>query len=153
MKQEKIILSQLEGFLFNTRNTPELVGKCAVWHSQYKSAVCDNNILIVRFKKYINADFISAQLSTVGRNRLKDIVGATTSVAAIYWKSLKKLKIVCPPLPEQHRIAEILAAADDRIEKEEAYKSELQRTKTALMQDLFTGRKRVTALLNDTEVT
>ena len=140
MKQEKIILSQLEGFLFNTRNTPELVGKCAVWHSQYKSAVCDNNILIVRFKKYINADFISAQLSTVGRNRLKDIVGATTSVAAIYWKSLKKLKIVCPALAEQHR-----------IEKEEACQSKLQRIKTALMQDLLTGKKRVTALLNDTE--
>ena len=140
MKQEKITLSQLEGFLFDTRNTPELVGKCAVWHSQYKRAVCDNNILIVRFKKYINADFISAQLSTVGRNR-----GKESGDAAIYWKSLKKLKIVCPPLPEQHRIAEILAAADDHIEKEEAYQSKLQRTKTALMQDLLTGKKRVTS--------
>jgi type I restriction enzyme S subunit len=141
MKQEKITLSQLEGFLFNTRNTPELFGKCAVWHSQYKRAVCDNNILIVRFKKYINADFISAQLSTVGRNRLKDIADATISVAAIYWKSLKKLKIVCPALAEQHR-----------IEKEEACQSKLQRIKTAIMQDLLTGKKRVTALLNDTEV-
>ena len=99
MKQEKITLSQLEGFLFNTRNTPELFGKCAVWHSQYKRAVCDNNILIVRFKKYINADFISAQLSTFGRNILKDIVDAATNVVAIYWKSLKKLKVVCPHFP------------------------------------------------------
>lgn len=97
MKQEKITLSQLEGFLFNTRNTPELFGKCDVWHSQYKRVVCDNNILIVRFKKYINADFISAQLSTVGRNRLKDIVDAATNVVAIYWKSLKKTENCLPP--------------------------------------------------------
>ena len=133
MKQEKITLSQLEGFLFNTRNTPELFGKCVVWHSQYKRAICDKNVLIVRFKKYINADFISAQLSTVGRNILKDIVDA-----AIYWKSLKKLKIVCPHFPNS-------------IEKEETCQSKLQRTKTALMQDLLTGKKRVTTLLNDTE--
>jgi type I restriction enzyme S subunit len=50
-------------------------------------------------------------------------------------------------LDEQHRIAEILDAHDARIRAEEAYRDKLKLQKTALMQDLLTGEKRVTPLL------
>lgn len=55
----------------------------------------------------------------------------------------KKYQISLPPLPEQHRIAEILTAADQRIEKEEAYRNKLLQLKKGLMQDLLTGKVRV----------
>ncbi|RZB28987.1 MAG: type I restriction enzyme, S subunit [Candidatus Argoarchaeum ethanivorans] len=64
----------------------------------------------------------------------------------------QKFQIHLPPLSEQHHIAGILTAADQRVEKEEASRNKLLQIKTALMQDLLTGKKRVTPLLNDTEV-
>jgi len=48
-------------------------------------------------------------------------------------------------LPEQRRIAEILSAADDRIEKEERYRDKLLQIKKGLMQDLLTGKVRTKA--------
>ncbi len=55
----------------------------------------------------------------------------------------KQLFMILPPLSEQRRIAEILTAADDRIEKEEAYRDKLLQIKKGLMQDLLTGKVRV----------
>jgi len=54
--------------------------------------------------------------------------------------------------PEQTKIAEILSTVDRAIEQTEALIAKQQRLKTALMQDLLAGRKRVTELLNETEV-
>jgi type I restriction enzyme S subunit len=50
-------------------------------------------------------------------------------------------------LDEQRRIAEVLDAHDARIRAEEAYRDKLKRQKKGLMQDLLTGKKRVTSLL------
>jgi 16S rRNA G966 N2-methylase RsmD len=51
----------------------------------------------------------------------------------------------------QHRIAEILAAADDHIEKEKVYQNKLQHTKSAPMRDPLTGNVLVTNLLKRKE--
>ena len=48
-----------------------------------------------------------------------------------------------PSLEEQQRIATILSAVDKKIEKEEQYKSQLEKLKKGLMQDLLTGKVRV----------
>ena len=52
-------------------------------------------------------------------------------------------------LLEQTKIAEILSTADRAIEQTEAIIAKQQRIKTALTQDLLTGKKRVTPLLED----
>jgi type I restriction enzyme S subunit len=48
-----------------------------------------------------------------------------------------------PPLPEQQKIAEILSAADERLELLRKRKERLEKIKKGLMNDLLTGRKRV----------
>jgi type I restriction enzyme S subunit len=48
-----------------------------------------------------------------------------------------------PPLPEQRRIAEILSAADSKLEIERRRKEKLERVKEGLMNELLTGKKRV----------
>lgn len=55
---------------------------------------------------------------------------------------LKKLNILCPPLPEQMKIAQILSSWDKAIEKLEALIAAKQKRKKALMQQLLTGKKR-----------
>ena len=63
--------------------------------------------------------------------------------------TFKDILIPLPPLPEQKRIAEVLSQIDAVIEKEEKYKEKLERLKRGLMEDLLTGRVRVTQLLNE----
>lgn len=71
--------------------------------------------------------------------------GGGSTFPNITSKDLSNLPCMCPSLPEQHRIAEILTAADDRIEKEEAYRDKLLQIKKGLMQDLLTGKVRTKA--------
>ena len=59
-------------------------------------------------------------------------------------KDLSNLPCMYPSLSEQHRIAEILTTADTYIEKEQNYLNKLQQIKKGLMQDLLTGKVRVT---------
>lgn len=66
-----------------------------------------------------------------------------TSINGITRNDLMSFVFPLPPLQEQRRIAEILTAADQRIEKEEAYRDKLLQLKKGLMQDLLTGKVRV----------
>lgn len=54
-----------------------------------------------------------------------------------------KSKILLPPLPEQQKIAEILSAQDKLIALKEKLIEEKKRQKKALMQQLLTGKKRL----------
>ncbi|MGE4442392.1 MAG: restriction endonuclease subunit S [Desulfomicrobium sp.] len=131
-------------FLFNTRNTPELVGKSAVWHCELANAVCDNNINRIKFKNKANQDFICSQLTFgPGKGRVRSLSAGSTSVAAIYWKDLAKLKVALPPLPEQKKIARILSTWDKAIETVDKLIENSQQQKKALMQQLLTGKKRL----------
>ena len=82
------------------------------------------------------------------KNQLNNLVSGTT-VKGISAKNLRRVHFIIPPLPEQKRIAEVLSQIDSVIEKEEKYKEKLERLKRGLMEDLLTGRVRVTQLLNE----
>ncbi|WP_185148875.1 N-6 DNA methylase [Empedobacter brevis] len=93
-------------FLFNTRNSYELVGKTAVFNFD-ETMLFNNNIMRIKFKKHVNPDFINYQFqSSFIQSELNKIKSGTTSVVAIYYKSLANLKLVCPPKPEQDRLVE-----------------------------------------------
>ena len=65
---------------------------------------------------------------------------------------LRPLPIPTPSPEEQQRIGDLYDSLDFDQERMELTHLKLRSLKTALMQDLLTGKKRVTALLNDTEV-
>ena len=52
-------------------------------------------------------------------------------------------QFVIPNLPEQKSIAEILSNVDEKIQKEELHKSNLEKLKKGLMQQLLTGKIRM----------
>jgi len=66
------------------------------------------------------------------------------SCTEIYPKDLEGMKINLPPLEEQQKIAAVLTNADKEIELLEQQLADLQQEKKALMQQLLTGKKRVT---------
>jgi type I restriction enzyme S subunit len=90
-------------FLFNTRNSRELVGKSAVYHPDGdEPIVFNNNILRIRFSPDVLPDFVSSYWQTAMATReLEKRKAGTTSVFAIYFKNLATLPVPVPPLSIQ----------------------------------------------------
>ena len=109
-------------FLFNTRNSYELVGKTCLYKSDYKKpTLFNNNILRVTFKDYIDPQFVANAFSTASILKdLEKMKSGTTSVVGIYYKSLKNLQISFPPLSEQKQIVAILDTAFEAIDQAKA---------------------------------
>ncbi|AQS90567.1 hypothetical protein A0U94_05880 [Gluconobacter albidus] len=58
--------------------------------------------------------------------------------------TLKDFSVVTPPIPEQEAIATVLTTADEEITALESDLARLRQEKKALMQQLLTGKRRVT---------
>jgi len=126
-------------FLFNTRNSKELVGKTAVFvaEGQY---LFNNNILRVRFKKNANSLFVNRLFQTaLIQNELNKRKSGTTSVFAIYYKNLKTLPIVLPPIELQIKFAEIALKIEEHKSKSTYSEESLERLFNSLMQRAFKG--------------
>jgi len=131
-------------FLFNTRNSYELVGKTAVFDLD-ELMLFNNNIMRVRFKKDVNPRFINYQFqSSIIQNSLNKIKSGTTSVVAIYYKSLKNLKLICPPKSEQDKLVErfdyLVSRSDSLNELLEKKAKNIQFLRASLLDQSFNGK-------------
>jgi type I restriction enzyme S subunit len=90
--------------------------------------------------------FFLYYLNSVGRKQISRMT-RTVAVSGITGRDLQKIFIPLPSLHEQQKIAEILTTVDERLELLRKRKERLERTKKGLMEDLLTGKKRVTELI------
>lgn len=130
-------------FLFNTRNSYELVGKNTIFNLD-GDYLYNNNILKLNFYENINPNIISYYLnSPKGKEKLTEIKSGTTNVSAIYAKDLKKLSIPLPPLEEQKRIVEKLDSLFEKIQKIKEIIEEIKEKTTsrreAILSKAFSG--------------
>ena len=131
--------------LFNTRNSHELVGKSCIYQSDSDSiALYNNNIMRIRFLENIKEEFAAFAFSSKQAvDQLDSMVSGTTNVAAIYYKSLRHLKIPVPPLPTQQAIVEKLDALLEETKRLEAIyerkQAALSELKQSLLQKAFAG--------------
>lgn len=70
-------------------------------------------------------------------------MGTGSTVKGVQISSIKSLLIGLPTVKEQQKIASVLTAADQEIERLEAKLAHLKDEKKALMQQLLTGKRRV----------
>lgn len=132
-------------FLFNTRNSVELVGKNCLYRSWSDAPVLyNNNIARIRFKDEISPAYAAyAFCSPFLKDQLESMKQGTTNVAAIYYKSLKNLKIGYPPIPEQKSIVASLDKLSDKVQQlEKRYQAKLEsldELKKSLLQKAFSG--------------
>ncbi|WP_453992360.1 restriction endonuclease subunit S [Bacillus nitroreducens] len=119
LEDEKVEAFSLKkgDFLFNTRNSIELVGKSAVFTLNTEEPILfNNNILRVRFVKGINPQFINYYFNSfTGKRMLNALKSATTNVAAIYAKNLNQMFVPIPPIAEQEKIVNLV---ENILEKE-----------------------------------
>lgn len=133
-------------FLFNTRNSLDLVGKVSIWREELDKAVYNSNILRISFNKLIgSSEYVSYLFnSDLGLSQLRLIAKGTTNVAAIYYKDLSGLVFAYPPTAEQNQIVSVLddscASLDMLILKAESAIHLMQERRTALISAAVTGK-------------
>jgi type I restriction enzyme S subunit len=92
-----------------------------------------------------------ALLSAPVQKSLLDLAGGST-VGHVKVGDIRTLRIPVPSLDEQERIVRAYGSSEARLMSEQALSTKLQKQKSGLMDDLLTGRVRVTPLLKQ-EVT
>ncbi|WP_181097483.1 restriction endonuclease subunit S [Stutzerimonas nitrititolerans] len=131
-------------WLFNTRNSQELVGKSCVWRGGSRPFVFNNNILRARFSGRTAPDFIEIWFrSPSGREALEKVKSATTSVAAVYQKALMSQMVPLPEIAEQteivRRVEQLFAFADQLESKVASAKSRIDHLTQSILAKAFRG--------------
>ncbi|MCZ8330660.1 MAG: restriction endonuclease subunit S [Flavobacterium sp.] len=116
------------------------IGKCVAYIKE-EEAYAGGDIVILRpnsedahYLGYLfNADEFKKQTYKLGQGH---------SVVHIYSSSLKNVKVTLPPLPEQQKIAKILATWDKAIKLQQELIYNKKQYKKAVMKKLLTGEVR-----------
>ncbi len=92
--------------LFNTRNSIELVGKMGIYRGPAGN-LFNNNIMRIRLSDKLIPEFVNAYFQCPeGRAAIEAIKKGTTSVCAVYYKDLARVRLPVPPLALQSGFAE-----------------------------------------------
>jgi len=121
----------------------EEIPEPAVYESNMLRLRVDTNQILPRYTFYW---LMSAHIRTF----VVASVNASNQTS-INQQVMNSIPITIPQKTEQETIVSVLAKSEKSIEDSTLNLRKLRSLKTALMQDLLNGKKRVTALLNDTE--
>lgn len=115
---------------------------CGSIHKTTKfSWITDNALYATNVLNHnLNLDFLTYWLTFLNLNKFKKESGQPLMTQTIVYS----IKFPLPPLSEQKKIAEILSIVDKRSELLRKKKEKLERVKKGLMNDLLSGKSRVT---------
>lgn len=128
--------------LFNRTNSHELVGKTGIFELEGDYVFAS---YLVRLRTNERADpyYLNYYMnSKKGQDRLKAFATKGVGQSNINAQNVQRVLMPRPPVEEQREIAEIIQQFDRQIEANKQYKSQLQRIKEGLLQDLLSGNVR-----------
>ena len=101
---------------------------------------------VFKTDKSVSADFLFPLLKT---ELYIHIYQAMTSASvdrrgSLRWNEFSKIPVAIPPLDEQKSIAKVLTSASQEIQLHTEHLNSLRTQKRGLMQQLLTGKTRVT---------
>lgn len=118
-------LLKKDDVLFNRTNSPELVGKTAIYKGE-RPAIFAGYLIRLHYKKdLINADFLNYYLnSDIARNYGNTVKSDGVNQSNINGQKLKTYPLALPPLSEQQRI---VAEIESRLSQTEAVEASIER--------------------------
>ena len=124
-------------FFFNTRNTLELVGKGATWMKNSGEYAFNSNI--ARFElRNIDTIFFNYLYNTETMTRqIHARAMGTTSVAAIYPRTLESVGYLVPCMKEQQKIGAYFKHLDNLITLHQRKCDETKKLKKYMLQKMF----------------
>lgn len=129
LENQKYLLKHND-VLFNRTNSPELVGKSAIYKSEQPAMFAGYLIRINRIEMLLDGDYLCYFLnSQIAMDYGKTVVISSVNQANINGTKLKGYPIPAPPITEQRRIVKEL---DSLSEETERLESIYQRKLTAL---------------------
>jgi type I restriction enzyme S subunit len=133
-------LLQLDDIVFNNTNSPELVGKAAVFRSQLK-CVFSNHLTRIRLNPNVAMpDYVALMLNFLWRNGFfRDRCQQWVNQAAINVDRLKAIEIPLPPLHLQQRFAELVSHFEEKRRQMEQAAEALEKLYRTLLKKAFTG--------------
>jgi len=131
--------------LFNRTNTVDLVGKTSIYKGEYPAVFAGYLIRINRIESLLDADYLNYVLNSYhSKLYSKLVLSVAVSQANINGQKLKTYPIPTPPTKEeQTAIANALSDVDALIAALEKLINKKSAIKTAAMQQLLTGKKRL----------
>ena len=108
------------------------------------SGICSTDILSIRPKTSIQPQFLFRVLSSDNTVAFAMQGAAGNIMPRTSWKELKKLRFGLPSLSEQQQITSILCSIDKNIDEKKNKLTQTKSLKKSLMQDLLTGKVRLT---------
>ena len=129
------------------------VGRCCVVPENIGEALSSKHVWTLSLNQDLYSPFLAClQINHspwVHDHFARDEQGGI--MASIRSETLRTTRLPTPPPPEMLRIEQVLRAAADDLRQIENMMGKFALLKTGLMQDLFTGNRRVTALLERRE--
>jgi type I restriction enzyme S subunit len=133
--------------LFNWRNSPELVGKTAIYEEQLQRHVYASFILRIRTTSSFSNSFLCYLLNYYRQIGVFLRLARRAVNQANYNKNeISVLEVPVPPLHVQQEIARTLSSIDRKIEGEENKKRSLEILHNTILSNLMTGKIRVNIL-------
>ncbi|MBO2685377.1 restriction endonuclease subunit S [Shewanella algae] len=144
-KSERFLLRAYD-VLVNEGGDFDKLGRGSIWLGQISPCVHQNHVFAVRtnVNKLSPSFFNHLSGSEYGKKYYLGCAKQTTNLASINSTQLKQFPVLLPSIEEQGRICSMLDSVDSRISKHESKLRHLESLKKALMQDLLTGKVRVT---------
>lgn len=140
---EKYLLKHND-VLFNRTNSPELVGKTAIYKSEMPAIFAGYLIRIHRKENLLDADYLNYFLnSNIAKEYGKTVVISSVNQANINGQKLKSYPISVPPLKQQQDFVVKLDALTEETQRlESIYQqklSALDELKKSLLEKAFSG--------------
>ncbi|WP_326829115.1 restriction endonuclease subunit S [Streptosporangium sp. NBC_01810] len=123
------------------------LGRGAVWDARIDPCICQNHIFRVRCDRIrLLPEYLAAYCSSHhGKSYFLSIAKQTTNLASINSTQLKSMPIPLPSIGNQRELIEMADAGRNQLSKESSHLQRLELLKQGLMEDLLTGRVRVSA--------
>lgn len=136
----RVIVKKNDLLICVRNGSKKLIGKCALINEIAEGSAFGAFMSIFRCD---NSHFVYHQFqSEIIQKQINEVMGAT--INQLTNKDLNSFKIPLPPTrEEQQAIATVLSDMDDEIEALEAKRAKYEKIKSAMMDDLLTGKVRL----------